>query len=200
MNKHHVFLAACAAAFAASGCSEAVPAPSTGAFTGSFGNSTAAMGEDCGHDIDNPQIGKVTVDEIPEPKTDGIGGDVIVCRVSENGGQFDVEGFMQRGDAAYQILVSVKGISAGATSDSPALGSVTYTSAKNAGKAYASPNDQPCEFWFQTAGTNPPGAEGIAAGRIWASFKCDRLRNASTSPPTSCGLGQSAIAMENCDQ
>jgi hypothetical protein len=204
------FTAVCTVGLASVGCSEAVPAPSTGAFTGSYGAASMPLpGEDCQNSqLDNAQIGKVTPNEIQEAKTDGVGGDIIVCRVTDNGGQFEIEGFMRRGDSAYQLLINVPSITPDIVMTNPdgsgvsetfAPGAVTYTSAKNAGKAYASPAESPCKFWFQTPGTMPPGNEGVAEGRVWVTFQCPRLRNEQTSPASTCGLGVSTIALENCD-
>jgi len=71
---------------------------------------------------------------------------------------------------------------------SPAVGSVSFFSIKTAGDAFSSPE---CNFFFKE-GTG----EGVTAGKIWVSFECPSVVESTRT----CGLSESHILLENCDQ
>ncbi len=165
------------------GCSEPVPPASQGAFVAAF----QAPGT-CGKDIHNEQIGYADASEIRDLKKNGVGGAQIYCAVSSAGGGFDVEAEMRLGNT--NIRINIGSIPSTATEDSPALGSVTYQTQKTV-KPYTSPQDTPCEFWFANS-------QEVAAGRMWAQFRCPEIEDAGTN--TVCALGESTVALQNCDQ
>lgn len=177
-------------AFATMGCSEAVPPASQAAFFGAFQSSSNYPDHTCDKDLHNGQIGFVDVTEIKDIKKDGEAGALVFCAVETNGDGFKVEAEARQGSTT--VRVKVDKIKAGATAADPAMGQVTYKTRQTV-KAYISPSDVPCEFWF-----DPDSSQEVAAGRIWAQFKCQVIQNASTS--SACTLGESTIAFQNCEQ
>lgn len=165
------------------GCSEPVPPASQGAFVAAF----QAPGS-CGKDIHNEQIGYADATEIRDLKKNGVGGAQIFCAVTSAGGGFDVEAELKL--FSNNMRINIDGMPTTATIDAPHTGTVTYQTQKTV-KPYTSPQDEPCEFWFANS-------QEIAAGRIWAQFKCASIEDASTN--TTCALGESTIALQNCDQ
>lgn len=166
------------------GCSEPVPPASQGAFVAAF----QAPGS-CGKDIHNEQIGYADATEIRDLKKNGVGGAQIFCAVtSAGGGGFDVEAEMKL--FSTNLRVNIKGISSAATIDNPHKATVTYQTQKTV-KPYTSPQDTPCNFWFLNA-------QEVAAGRVWAQFSCESIEDVGTN--TICALGESTLAMQNCDQ
>jgi hypothetical protein len=165
------------------GCSEPVPPASQGAFVAAF----QAPGT-CGKDIHNEQIGYADATEIRDLKKNGAGGAQIFCAVTGAGSGFDVEAELSL--FSTNLRVNINGMPSTATEDSPHPGTVTYQTQKTV-RPYTSPQDAPCDFWFENS-------QEVAAGRVWAQFKCEQIEDVSTN--TICALGISTIALQNCDQ
>lgn len=183
MSRHSLLWVVGLCAAGSMGCSEPVPPASQGAFVAAF----QAPGS-CGKDIHNEQIGYADATEIRDLKKNGVGGAQIFCAVSSAGGGFDVEAEMKL--FSTNLRVNIKGIPSTATVDDPHPGTVTYQTQKTV-KPYTSPQDNPCDFWFLNS-------QEVAGGRIWAQFKCETIEDVSTN--TICALGDSTLAMQNCDQ
>ncbi len=177
----------CVAALGCFGCSEAVPPASEGAFSLIF-SSAGTGGLSCNIKNHNAQIGYTDSTKNTELKKDTIGGAQIFCRVIDNGGEFEAQGYMELG--ATHLDFTVSNISPAATSGSPALGAVSYRSVDTI-RLYTSPGDAKCEFFFEND-------QEIAAGRMWMQFVCPQIQNAASS--SSCAVSMGTIAMQNCDQ
>jgi len=178
----------CLAAVASYGCSEPVPPASEGAFALIF-SSIGTGGEQCKIAPHNAGIGSTDSTGNAELKKDTLGGAQIFCRVIDNGGQFEAQGYLDLG--ATHLDFSVNNISMNNTSADPALGAVSYRSVDTI-QLYSSPGDAPCEFYFEND-------QEIAAGRVWMQFECPQIANAGTSSSCAISVG-STIAMQNCDQ
>ena len=183
MSRCLVLLGAGLFAAGSMGCSEAVPPASQGAFVAAF----QAPGS-CGKDIHNEQIGYADSTEIRDLRKNGVGGAQVFCAVTSAGGGFDVEAELKL--FANNMRVNISGIPSTATVDAPHPGTVTYQTQKTV-KPYTSPQDMPCEFWFVNS-------QEVAPGRVWAQFKCPEISDVSTN--TVCALGESTVALQNCDQ
>ena len=73
----------------------------------------------------------------------------------------------------------------GTALDSPAVGSVSYSSQHTAENVYGGT----CNFYF-----TPMTDETVTAGRIWVSFQCDAL----VSGMSTCPIKQGYAIFENC--
>ena len=183
MSRHLVIAGATLLAVASTGCSEPVPPASQGAFVAAF----QAPGS-CGKDIHNEQIGYADSTEIRDLKKNGAGGAQIFCAVQSAGGGFDIEAELKL--FSTNLRVNIEGMPSTATVDSPHPGTVTYQTQKTV-KPYTSPLDTPCDFWLVND-------QEVAPGRVWAQFSCESIEDVGTN--TICALGESTLAMQNCDQ
>jgi hypothetical protein len=183
MSRLLLMLGAGLCAVGSVGCSEPVPPASQGAFVAAF----QAPGA-CGKDIHNEQIGYADATEIRALQKNGVGGAQIFCAVGGGGGGFDIEAELKL--FSNNMRINIAGMPSDATLDNPHPGTVTYQTQKTV-KPYTSPQDAPCQFWFINA-------QEVAAGRVWAQFQCDTIEDVSTN--TTCALGESTVALQNCDQ
>jgi len=173
---------------ALSGCSDPEPQRSTGpladgAFKVVFGT---AMGGGCIIKPHVAQVGEVTENKIGSLLTSGQQGAEVSCSVLGSGGEFSAE--VSIFDSGDSLTVDLPKLTLSATEADPASGSVVLVTAQTV-KPYTSPPAEPCAFFFT-------GKEEVAAGRLWVSFSCPLLENASTG--SSCGLGASVLAVQNC--
>ena len=168
-----VFPLLVALSMASFGCSDPDPQQSTGpradgAFHVVFGTAT---GSSCIIKPHVGQVGAVTESKIGELKTSAEDGADVTCSVSGSAGDIDLPA-----------------LTLSATEANPALGSAVFVSSETV-KPYTSTPAQPCEFFF-TAN------EEVASGRLWLSFRCPLVENASTA--SSCALHDSVLAVQNC--
>jgi hypothetical protein len=132
------------------------------------------------------QVGDVSESAITTRVTDGAADASVSCSVSGSGkGPYSVDGALSMGADSLQI--SIPAISASATSNAPAVGSVAYESDATV-SLYTS---SACNFYFVT--TSP---ESVAAGKIWVAFTCPSITSASVG--STCSLGESYAVFENC--
>jgi hypothetical protein len=167
-------------------CSEPVPPASQGAFVAFFQSGGGGM---CGQDIHTGQIGYADATEVTTFIKEGTAGARVFCSVTPAGGGFDIEGAMKQ--LSTDFVVKIAGMPTTATEDAPHPGSISYRTAQTL-NFYTSPAETPCQFWLVNG-------QEVAAGRVWAQFKCDSVINASSN--TECALGNnSTLAFQNCEQ
>lgn len=180
-----VALFAAALAAPALGCNSPVPAtPDTawvlnlsgGGAMCNLGNSVGLMG-----DINDTTI-QTRVNDGAASK---MGNASVTCTVSPSGAGFNVQASASQG--GFTVNFSIPELDASASQATPAMGEVSYESA-----ATATPYSGACKFYF----TNK--AQGVSAGKVWAVYSCDGITNAQASPPSTCGVGVSYFAFENC--
>src|SRR5262249_39811204 len=112
----------------------------------------------------------------------------VSCSVTGSG-SFTVNAQLNK--AADGLEISVAGLAASATKNSPVTGSVGFTS-PIAVKNYASDSKTPGKFYFV-----PGGGEGVAEGKVWVAFSCDSVTAEGTD---TCGINESYAVFENCSQ
>jgi hypothetical protein len=143
-------------------------------------------GIDCVHAGHAAKVGDVTASEKVSVVVNG-GNVALDCVVSESSpGTFHVEGTATQSGSSLAILID--GITASATAQGPAKGSLTYLSPKTIDPYLSSPGE-PCDFYFL-----PGTPQGIAAGRIWAAFQCPSVEVEGSI----CSIAESYVVFENC--
>jgi len=163
------------------GCSDPVPPTPQGAFQVNFADSGAT----CNIASHRTEVGVVDSTKKTTVVVDGVEGADVQCKVS-GAGPFTVSARVVLG--ADLLNISIPAINAGSTVDNPAKGGAAFTSFKTGG-AYGSQADG-CDFYFKD-GTG----EGVAAGKLWVSFKCAEVIGDYT-----CAIAESHVILENCDQ
>jgi hypothetical protein len=144
-------------------------------------------GIECAHAGHLAKVGDVTASEKASVVVSGDLNATVDCSVSEAGaGTFKVEGTAMRLDSGLTIVIDQ--ITASATPQSPAKGSIAYVSAKTV-DTYLSSTGVLCDFYFL-----PGTPEGIAAGRIWAAFQCPSVE----AEGSTCSIAESYVVFENC--
>ncbi len=166
-----------------SGCSDPVPPTPRGAWTVSF----VDTGIDCQHGGHNAKVGDVGPSTKNAVVVDGTEGANVNCSVRAAGKGFAVDASLQQSDKYLTMLISE--ISASATETAPAKGGVGYSSA-NTVDTYTTTETDKCDYYFV------PSAQGVAAGRIWVSFKCPTLY----AEGSTCAITQGYAIFENCDE
>lgn len=166
-----------------SGCSDPVPPTPRGAWTVSF----ADTGIECQHGGHNAKVGDVGPSTKNAVVVDGTEGANVDCRVSPKGSGFFVDASLQQSDKFLTILID--GISTAATETAPVKGGIGYSSA-NTVDTYTTTTMDKCDYYFV------PSAQGIAAGRVWVSFKCPRLE----AEGSFCSIQQGYAIFENCEE
>lgn len=122
-----------------------------------------------------------------DQKAGDAGTATVSCTVSPaSGGSFHVQIQTSIGSTALQI--DVPSISANATANAPATGSIVYDSPQTV-DSYAG---EPCSFYFTGTG------EGVSAGKFVGAFTCAKVTDPSSNPPSTCALAESYVAVENC--
>ena len=128
----------------------------------------------------------VTRENDGQPAQGDVGIASVTCSVTGTG-PFAVIG--SAGSSARNLSISIPTISAGATPSAPAIGSVSFSSAKmTAGAVYGG---EACNFYF-TKSTS----EGVGPGKVWATFTCAGITNGQTQ--ATCGVDPSYIVFESC--
>ena len=183
-----VFPLLVALSMASFGCSDPDPQQSTGpradgAFHVVFGTAT---GSSCIIKPHVGQVGAVTESKIGELKTSAEDGADVTCSVSGSAGEYVAQASIAM--SGMSLNIDLPALTLSATEANPALGSAVFVSSETV-KPYTSTPAQPCEFFF-TAN------EEVASGRLWLSFRCPLVENASTA--SSCALHDSVLAVQNC--
>jgi hypothetical protein len=178
------FVLGFAALAGAAGCSDPVPPTPQGAFQATFvSNSSACM--IAGH---NTAVGAVTSSTKDKVLVSGIDGADVECTVSGSG-TFSVQAKISQGGQGLEI--NIPKLTAGATKDNPATGSVNYASLKTSGTVFSSTTDTPCSFYFSD------NHEGVASGRVWITFDCPKIIQGTMK---TCKLGPAFAIFENCSE
>jgi hypothetical protein len=167
-------------------CSDPVPPTPRGAFSVSF----VDTGIECAHAGHNTVIGMVGPKNKEVVVVDGTSSTIIDCEVTPVTGGFKVYASATQKDKALTIVLN--NIPASATEEAPAKGGISYVSAKTV-DSYLNSTDTPCDFYFVP--TTPPN-QGIAAGRVWLSFKCPKIE----AEGSTCAISQGYAIFENCSQ
>lgn len=164
-------------------CSDPVPPTPRGAFSVSF----VDTGIECAHAGHNTVIGMVGPSNKEIVVVDGTSDTTIDCTVKPVTGGFSVEATATQKDKALTIVIDK--IPATASEMAPTPGGIAYVSAKTV-DSYLNSTDTPCEFYFI------PPAQGIAAGRVWLSFKCPMVE----AEGSTCEISQGYAIFENCSE
>ena len=101
------------------------------------------------------------------------------------GNSWNIAAEMEEGPRSFKVTVN--GLSPSSTQAEPALGSVTYRSVETI-DFFTSTEDFPCTFWITDQ-------QEVNDGRVWAQYSCPLLQ----SKQRDCALGESTIALQNCD-
>lgn len=178
-------------ALGALGCSDPVPPTPDGAYRVNFtGKSGCNI---MGH---TTQIGDVTDTQRTTVVPDGTDGTTVTCTVS-GAGPFAVTGHLQHGADSLQIRVDLPTDASKAT---PAKGGVGFlsTTTGNSFVASSTPADPvknpPCNFYFANS------KESVASGKVWVAFSCDTVTEQGSADPSTCGIDESYVILENCSQ
>jgi len=163
------------------GCSDPVPPTPQGAFSVQFSDT----GMNCSIASHRSEAGLVDASTKEKVLIDGMEGAKVSCSVSGSG-PFDVSAQIVLGSDG--ITLSIPAINAGATVDSPAKGALSFFSDRTAGDAFSSSS---CNFYFKE-GTG----QGVASGKLWVSFACPEVIESTNT----CGITESHVILENCDQ
>jgi hypothetical protein len=170
--------------FAAAGCSSPVPPTPKGAWVATISRPSSA----CSINQHNTQVGVVGKSTRGDEVTDALDGASVTCEVTGSG-TFKVSASASQ--AGKSLSISIGSIGKGATVDSPATGSLSYSSPNTAGNGYVSPAATPCKFWFE-----PKTGQDIAAGKVWLSFSCEAIRD--DGHDSTCSLPSGFAIFENC--
>ncbi len=165
------------------GCSDPVPPTPQGAFQVNFSDNGAA----CSIASHRTEVGEIDASTRTTIVVDGVTDAKVSCTVS-GAGPFSVSGKVQLGSDLLNIVIPA--ISPGATEMSPATGGVSFISFRTQ-DVYQAGGDMPCNYYF-TEGTG----QGVAAGKIWVSFVCPMVFEGDKT----CGIAESHVILENCDQ
>ncbi len=178
------FVLGFAALAGAAGCSDPVPPTPQGAFQATFVSDSASC-MIAGH---NTAVGAVTSSTKDKVLVSGIDGADIECTVSGSG-TFSVQAKITQNGQGLEI--NIPKLTAGATKDSPATGSVNYASAKTSGTVFTSTTDTPCNFYFSD------DQQGVASGRVWITFDCPKVIQGTMK---TCKIGPGFAIFENCSE
>jgi hypothetical protein len=166
------------------GCSDPVPPTPQGAFQATFiSDSSACM--IAGH---NTAVGAVTSNTKDKVLVSGTEGADIECTVSGSG-TFSVQAKISQNGQGLEI--NIPKLTAAASKDSPATGSVNYASSKTSGTVFSSTADTPCNFYFSS------DSEGVASGRVWITFDCPKVIQGTMK---TCKIGPGFAIFENCSE
>jgi hypothetical protein len=170
------------------GCSEAVPPANQGAVSAQFVTSSAAGTPGSCNIAPHPfQLGVTDPSDTGQIifLRDGEAKALVFCSVVAEGNGFNAAAEIEDGPRSFKFTVN--GISSANTPDNPAMGSVTYRSVETV-NFFTSTNDVPCEFWLNDS-------QEVAEGRVWMQYRCPLIQYGTND----CSLGESTIAMQNCD-
>lgn len=170
--------AASALVLGGTGCSDPVPPIPEGGWEVQFTN---PGGGDCNVNSHNEKMGTVNATAKSELKQDGANVSVA-CSVSAS--SVSASGF----EEVKNLDIEVGSITAEATKDNPATGSVSFASGTTAGTSYVSDADNPCNFYFLEG-------QGIQDGEVWLSFDCPAV----TAEGQTCRIVQGFAAFRNCE-
>ncbi|MFO0762004.1 MAG: hypothetical protein U0359_36525 [Byssovorax sp.] len=166
----------------AAGCSDPVPPTPQGAFQVTFVSDSA----ECGIAGHNTAVGAVTSTTKDKVLVSGTEGADVECTVSGSG-TFSVQAKITQNGQGLEI--NIPKLTASASKDNPATGSVNYASLKTSGTAFSSATDTPCKFYFTSS------SEGVASGRVWITFDCPKIVQGTMK---TCKLGPGFAIFENC--
>lgn len=166
----------------AAGCSDPVPPTPQGAFQATFVSDSAMCGI-AGHNTAVGAVSSSTKDKVIVSGTDGAD---VECTVSGSG-TFSVQAKISQ--AGQGLEINIPKLTAGATKDNPATGSVNYASAKTSGTVFSSTADAPCNFYFSS------DSQGVASGRVWITFDCPKVVQGTMK---TCKIGPGFAIFENC--
>jgi hypothetical protein len=138
------------------------------------------------------QVGSVSVLDIGTTVLDGMVDSnmntaAISCTVSGTS-TYNVQA--QVTDGAYALQITIPSITASATLDSPAMGSISYEAAATADEAFQGM----CMYYFVPGSSGMGSAPPVAAGRIWVAFQCPSLQSGMTM----CPITQGYAVFEDC--
>lgn len=131
--------------------------------------------------------GQLSPQEFTVLLKDTVAGARIFCAV-DGGGTFAVDALLDADGASLEV--NIPQFSANNTEDNPATGTAIYSSPETAGP-YSSHPEAPCTFFIEQ-GSN----EQVVEGRVWVSFECSDMADASIN--SSCQIGRSYFAFQNC--
>jgi hypothetical protein len=185
---------------AVSGCGSNVPTTPDGAWAINM-DALAPAGQSCNKGVINDMLGDVNAGSIQTKVVDGqpVPADMmetanVSCTVMTMGSGFYATGTAHTQSGSLSLMITIPMITPSATKASPAMGSVSYSSAKNtAGVPYQTEPGMgdTCSFYF-----SPGTQEGVAAGKIWGVFSCAGILDSGTM--SACAVGTSYFAFENC--
>ena len=173
-------------AVALTGCSDPVPPTPQGAWNANFGPAIDAS-TSCMVAQHTASLGKVGASDRASVSVvvDGTDSAQIQCSVTGDK-TFEVHGQAQR--KGIGLNITIPKLTAGATEQSPAAGTVSFVSDKTV-QAYVSNPQNPCQFYF-----TPDSDEGVSAGKVWVAFKCPDVGITMST----CQISQGYAIFENC--
>jgi len=183
-----VFPALVALAGTSLGCSEAVPPANQGAVSAQF--ITASPVGEPGSCTIGPhpfQLGVTNPSDTGQIifLRDGEADAKVFCSVTAANGGWNASAEIEDGPRSFKFTVN--GISPDNDATSPATGSVTYRSVETV-NYFTSTDEYPCQFWLNDQ-------QEVNDGRVWMQYSCPLIQNGTRD----CALGESTIAMQNCD-
>lgn len=175
------------------GCGDAPPLIARGAWFLNFGDS----GTNCQHADHNKMVGEVSADARTKlvdndellDSSDPESAVEVSCSLIDDGSgkvSFSAAQSTAQGGSRYLTLV-VPELTAGATEDKPAKGTVAYTSQETANVF----NSTECNFYFL-----PGTGQGLKPGQVWLTFNCPEIAAAIDDV---CRINIGYAAFENCD-
>lgn len=178
--------AATVLAAAAAGCSEPAPLIPRGAWSIVF----IDTGLDCQIAGHNRMLGEVTADKRQTLVEDGTEGDngitTTICSVVDNDGSYTFNASEYLSGTPLSLTLFVPELTAGATKDAPAKGTVSYLSQDTA----TTFSSMDCNFYF-LSGTG----QGVEAGNVWLTFECPSI---ATAQDNVCQIQVGYAAFEQC--
>lgn len=179
--------AATVLAAAAAGCSEPAPVIPRGAWSIVF----IDTGLDCQIAGHNRALGEVSADKRQTLVEDGAeeASNIteVICTVIDNDGSFSISGSeYHTSGIPLSLTISVPEMSASASKDQPAKGTVSYLSQDTA-TTFSSTE---CNFYFLD-GTG----QGAEAGNVWLTFECPTIAAAQDNV---CQIQVGYVAFEQC--
>jgi hypothetical protein len=172
------------------GCGDAPPLTPRGAWFVNFVDS----GTNCQHADHNKMIGEISADsrtklvdheELLDPADPESGVSVSCSLIDDGSGKISFSAAESAAGPRILTLI-VPELTAGATKDKPAKGTVAYTSAETA-KTF---NSTECNFYF-LSGTE----QALKPGQVWLTFDCPEFAAAIDDV---CKLNIGYAAFENC--
>jgi hypothetical protein len=167
------------------GCNSPVPAAPDAAWTVNMSSNGGA----CMINFSTRSLGSVNNQNRNATVTDMMAADggiaSVRCSVVGSGSTFSVTG---KTEQSIDLLdVNIPSLSTSATVDMPSTGAISYLS-----DATVVPYSGNCKFYF-----NGP-SEGVAVGKVWASFTCDAISNNMAMNSSVCPVLESYVLFENC--